>query len=192
MPDKQQTIEQRLDRIKERISEPAFLENRGIANEIGSYMFCYDPADEPKVRAHIERLASGSSPRIIVYDLYDIVISILEDSRVLDKMAAFEEKRGADALLDQLHLSAAPVMIVERMKRTPHKRGDVIFITGVGAVHPIVRAHDVMNNMHSSFDDVPVVVFYPGVFDGVSPRLFGTINEGNYYRAFDLLDRRKS
>ena len=35
-----------LDRIRERISDPNFLENKGLSNEVGIHVFCYDPADE--------------------------------------------------------------------------------------------------------------------------------------------------
>jgi hypothetical protein len=34
---------------------------------------------------------------------------------------------------------------------------------------------------------VPVVMFYPGMWNGQSLSLFGTITDGNYYRAFPLI-----
>ena len=37
------------------------------------------------------------------------------------------------------------------------------------------------------FEDIPVVLMYPGVFDGRSLRLFGCLQDGNYYRAFSLI-----
>jgi len=36
-------------------------------------------------------------------------------------------------------------------------------------------------------EDIPLVMFYPGVFTGQSLRLFGKIKETNYYRAFQLV-----
>ena len=36
-------IKQELDRIKNRISDPNFLSNRGLSNEVGIHVFCYDP-----------------------------------------------------------------------------------------------------------------------------------------------------
>lgn len=65
--------------------------------------------------------------------------------------------------------------------------GDVLIITGVGEVYPFMRVHNILNNMQSSFRDVPVVVAYPGTFDGGSLSLFGKLKDGNYYRAFDLI-----
>ena len=36
-------IKQELDRIKDRISDPDFLANRGLSNEVGMHVFRYDP-----------------------------------------------------------------------------------------------------------------------------------------------------
>ena len=36
----------RLDKVKARISEPAFLANKGLSNEVGIHVFCYDPEDD--------------------------------------------------------------------------------------------------------------------------------------------------
>ncbi|GAA6437131.1 hypothetical protein K150096H7_08830 [[Clostridium] symbiosum] len=63
----------------------------------------------------------------------------------------------------------------------------VVFLTGVGKIFPFVRSHNVLNNLHQVLDKVPVVMFYPGEWNGQSLSLFGTINDGNYYRAFPLI-----
>ena len=39
-------IKQELDRIKERISNKDFLENKGLSNEVGIHVFCYKAEDE--------------------------------------------------------------------------------------------------------------------------------------------------
>ena len=36
-------IKQELDRIRDRISDPSFLANKGLSNEVGIHVFCYDP-----------------------------------------------------------------------------------------------------------------------------------------------------
>ena len=63
----------------------------------------------------------------------------------------------------------------------------MVLITGVGKVYPFTRAHDILENAQPVLSDVPLVMFYPGVYDGQSLRLFGSIADGNYYRAFTLL-----
>ena len=49
-------IKQELDRIRDRISDPSFLANKGLSNEVGIHVFCYDPADEIIARDFIARL----------------------------------------------------------------------------------------------------------------------------------------
>ena len=53
-------IKQELDKIRGRISEPSFLKNEGLSNEVGIHVFCYDPADELIVRDFVSRLKTES------------------------------------------------------------------------------------------------------------------------------------
>ena len=74
-----------LDRIKGRISDSAFLNNKGLSNEVGIHVFCYDPSEEMTVQDYVRRLkAEANTPyHIIECDLYEIFLSLLEDKRVL-------------------------------------------------------------------------------------------------------------
>jgi hypothetical protein len=186
-------IKQELDRIEERISDPHFLANKGLSNEVGIHVFCYDPADELVVRDYIERLKSASSSkfpgayRIVECDLYKIFLGLLEAKRILDTAECLEERKGKDYLLDQLQKIATPGAFLDRMKYEPHERGDVLFLTGVGKVYPFMRSHKMLDNMQHIFSDIPIVMFYPGQFDGQDLNLFGKFLDGHYYRAFNLL-----
>ena len=56
-------IKQELDKIRERISEPSFLKNEGLSNEVGIHVFCNDPADELIVRNFVSRIkAENGTP----------------------------------------------------------------------------------------------------------------------------------
>lgn len=85
-----------LDRIRERISDPNFLENKGLSNEVGIHVFCYDPADELVVQDYIRRIKeeSGTPYRIIECDLYEIFLQVLEEKRVLKSTPGLESKKG--------------------------------------------------------------------------------------------------
>ena len=63
----------------------------------------------------------------------------------------------------------------------------VVFLTGVGKCFPILRSHKVLNNLHQAFVRVPVVMFFPGVYNEQELILFGEIKDDNYYRAFKLV-----
>lgn len=186
---------ERLDKIWKRISDEDFLANRGVANEVRYYVFDYEPCDELVIREKIKKLKKQNNPeadgfRIIEYDLYEMVIQILEEKGYLDKCVSFEEQKGMEylytAVTKMLRLTSDSNLIVNRiLKNTP--KDAVVFLTGVGKVFPFVRSHNIMNNLHQVLDSVPVVMFYPGTWNGQSLSLFGTITDGNYYRAFPLI-----
>lgn len=182
-------IKQKLDKIRERLSDPSFLANKGLSNEVGIHVFCYDPADEIIVREFIAHLKEekNTSYHIRECDLYEIFLQLLEDKRVLKSVAALEEKRGSDYLLKQLQKIATPEALLEYMKYEPHEHGDVLVLTGIGKIYPFMRSHKMLDSMQHLFEDIPIVMFYPGSFNGQDLGLFGRFLDGHYYRAFNLL-----
>ena len=98
-----------------------------------------------------------------------------------------EEKRGRDYLLRQLQKLATPETLLEYMKYEPHEPGDILLLTGVGKIYPFLRSHMMLDSMQRYFEDIPIVMFYPGSFNGQDLGLFGRFLDGHYYRAFNLL-----
>ena len=182
-------IKQELDKIKGRISDANFLANKGLSNEVGIHVFTYAPQDELIIRDYIERLLSTPSDdyRVIERDMYKILIEILEEKRVLGTVPSLEEKKGKDYLLTQLQKIASPEAFLAKMMYEPHQHGDVLFLTGIGKVYPFMRSHKMLDSMQQVFSDIPIVMFYPGEFNGQSLILFDKFQDGNYYRAFNLL-----
>lgn len=182
-------IKQELDKIELRISDPNFLANKGLSNEVGIHVFKYAPQHELIVRDYIERLVNTPSDvfRVIERDMYKILLEILDEKRVLNTIPQLEEKKGKDYLLAQLQKIATPTAFLKKMQYEPHQRGDVLFLTGVGKAYPFMRAHKMLDTMQQAFSDVPIVMFYPGEFNGQTLSLFDKFHDGNYYRAFDLL-----
>jgi hypothetical protein len=181
-------IEKELDKIKDRISDAKFLANKGLSNEVGIHVFKYAPQDELIVRDYIKRLVSTSSEdyRIIELDMYKIFLEILEEKRVLDKVSPLEEKNGKDHLLTQLQKVASPEAFLAKMRYEPHLFGDLLFLTGIGKVYPFMRSHIMLNTMQQEFADIPIVLFYPGKYNGQNLIMFNEFLDGNYYRAFNL------
>lgn len=182
-------IKQELDRIKGRISDANFLANKGLSNEVGIHVFKYEPQNELIVRDYIERLVNTPSDdyRVIERDMYKIMLEILEEKRVLGTVPSLEEKKGKEYLLAQLQKIAPQEAFLNKMKYEPHERGDVLFLTGIGKVYPFMRSHKMLDSMQQVFSDIPIVMFYPGEFNGQSLVLFDKFHDGNYYRAFNLL-----
>ena len=190
------TLDERLDRAEAIIKKPSFRENKGLGNEVGYYIFDYPAEQELLVReriAYIKRKneQSADEDRIVEFDLYNIIIDILQQKGYLEKCFEFEKTRGFDritkAVGNMLRITAKDSMIVSHIeKNTPEK--SIVFLTGIGKCYPILRAHTVLNNLHQVIDHVPVVLFYPGKYDGQELMLFSEIKDDNYYRAFQLVE----
>ena len=58
-------LKQDLDRIRERISDPSFLKNEGLSNEVGIHIFCYAPSEELVIRNFIARLKAEKASCIL-------------------------------------------------------------------------------------------------------------------------------
>ena len=59
-------------------------------------------------------------------------------------------------------------------------------LTGVGDVFPFMRVHVLLEAMQPYFSDIPILIFYPGTFDGYHLKLFSRLQPNDYYRAFKL------
>lgn len=189
-------LEQRLNKVEAVIAQPAFRQNKGLGNEVGYYIFDYPAEQELQVRERIEYIRKKSENstndfKVIVFDLYDIIIDILKEKGYLDKCFEFEKSKGFDKITksigNMLRISAADSLIVNYIKDNAPPNS-IVFLIGVGKCYPILRSHKVLNNLHQVIDNVPVVMFYPGKYDGQELVLFSEIKDDNYYRAFKLVD----
>ena len=190
------TLEERLDKAEAMIKKPSFRKNKGLGNEVGYYIFDYPPEQELLVRERVDYIRkkneqSDDEYRIVVFDLYEIIIEILKEKGYLEKCYEFEKKRGFDritkAVGNMLRITAKDSLIVNYIReRTPEKA--IVFLVGIGKCYPILRSHTVLNNLHQVIDNVPVVMFYPGKYDGQELILFGELKDDNYYRAFKLVE----
>ena len=189
------TLEERLSIAEKKLHEPKFRHNRGLGNEVGYYIFDYPAEKELFIREQIEAIRSRNEQshdeyKIIVFDLYDIMIKILSDRKYMEKCYAMEKKKGFDkvsnAIANLLKVNSTEGMLVKYIKEhTPEKA--IIFVTGIGKCYPIIYSHTVLNNLHLVIDKVPVVLFYPGKYDGQELILFNEIKDDNYYPAFRLV-----
>ena len=64
---------------------------------------------------------------------------------------------------------------------------DLLILTGVGSVYPMLRTHTLLSALHPIMGNTPLLMFFPGKYDGHSLRLFNTLPEDHYYRAFRLI-----
>ena len=190
-------LDERLNLIEEKISEKSFRENKGLGNEVGYYIFDYNPREELFVRNHIQYLKDkingiNKGFRIIEFDLFHLMIEVLEEEGYLEAFFDLEKENGffdmADNLVETLGLDETSELnlIITKIMETDLK-DSIVFLTGVGKCHPIIASHNILNNLHQVLDTVPVLMFYPGEYSGQDLKLFGTMDTHNYYRAFKLV-----
>ncbi len=190
------SLEERMDAVERMIKEANFRENKGLGNEVGYYVFDYPAEKELDVRERIEYMKTKNTRgtegfELVVFDLYDIIIDLLEQEGFLEQCFKFEKKDGMARIIkavgNLLQFNDNENLIVKYIQDNTPKDA-VVFLTGVGKCYPILRSHKVLNNLHQAIDRVPVVMFFPGKYDGQELVLFSQIKDGNYYRAFRLVD----
>ena len=190
-----QSINKRLDLMREKMLEPQFLQGGGLGNEINFRIFDYDPKDELIVRDHIMRLikefsSSVSRLKVVEFDLYKMLIQMTKDENLFNELFAFERENDKEEMFSAMKDFAKPNYFIEKIKEESAAY-NVIFITGVGKIFPFLRSHTILNNLHEAIEEKPVVMFYPGSYQNASELiLLNKIKDDNYYRAFPLVPRK--
>lgn len=181
-------IHERLDKLKLEIQKAEFLEGKGLSNEVNIRIFCYDAADEMIVRHFIEQLIVDQllDCHLIERNLYKVFLSICDDKRITDKAPQMEERKGKEHLIKKLQEFANNKSFVAKMQYEPHELGDVLLLTGVGEVFPFMRIHSLLEALQPEFSDIPILVMYPGKYDGRFVRLFDRLDPNPYYRGFNV------
>ncbi len=186
-------LQDRLNKIIPRLTSDELLNNQGLSNEIGFYIFDYPPEHELEVRDFLQVIVKHvgqKKPGIRVkhINLFTLIIDYLKEAKFLDKAITMQQTKGDAALLKALKgpLGAQKVAKVFTTQADPDNH-DLILISGVGSAWPVLRSHNLLNNLHPLMGSTPLVMFYPGVYSGAGLKLFGSMKESNYYRAFQLV-----
>ena len=180
-------FEEKLSNVELKIKDPSL--------KVDYYIFDYDPKYELEVREEVKHLKekinnSNLLLEIMEFDLYEIILDILKSKGYLEKTFEFEKKKGRNlakkAVTKMLKLSMDSNLIVNYIKER-YSHDSIIFITGVGKAYPLLRSHNVLNNLSQQIDDVPVIMFFPGKYSGLDLLLFNSIKDSNYYKAEPLI-----
>jgi len=185
----------KLQHLREKIQNQDLQHSRGLSNEVSYYILGYEPQDQPMVREAVDdmkrqltRATAGID--IIEFNVYQIMWQLLDQMGIKDDVIDMESEDGIDYLAAQLNntlgMTDSDNMFVQYMSERLPKHEVVVFVTGIGEIFPLIRAHKILNTMHQIITRVPVVLFYPGKYDNLSLSMFGEIKEDNYYRAFQI------
>lgn len=190
------TTRERMQKLRQMIESKTINKLEGLGGEINFWIFDYDPEEEYYIRENINDFINDKYD-VQVYNIYKIIIEILEEKGYLKKVIDYEKKKGIDkandAIRDALEISSNNDKIIKYIKE--HQEEDkTVILTGIGDVYGVVRPHTILNNLQSVVERNPLIMFYPGIYTGQEIKLFGKTNEivndneglesNNYYRAF--------
>lgn len=188
------TLDERLNQILPRITSRDFLDSKGLGNEIGFWVFDYSPERELDVRDFFNSTVLPALGKrdpvfnVATVDLLQLVTGLLEDRKLLDKTLEMQKNKGDDSTLAALRSVLKEDKLAQKIaSQFQIDTLDLMILTGVGAVYPMLRTHTLLSALHPIMGNTPLLMFFPGRYDGHSLRLFNTLAEDHYYRAFRLV-----
>ncbi len=187
-------IHERLNQIFPRITSDQFLNNEGLGNEIGFWIFDYAPEEEALVSQFFSQTIFPNlikhQPVIKVahVDLFDMVVNLLKARNLYDKSVELQKNKGDLALLQALRPVLREDKLAQRLvELVQPQEQQLILVTGVGDVYPMLRTHTLLSALHAHLQATPMLMFFPGRYNGQELKLFNRLPEDNYYRAFQLV-----
>jgi hypothetical protein len=184
-------LQNRLDLILERIENPRFLNNDGLGNEIGFWIFDYPAKHELVVRDYLKHLIEKLDKRSYKFsnvNIFETLIDILASRGLLERTFSREKQVGVDAIRNTLAGPLSQKKIAEFIaEKIQPETLDFVLLSGLGNAWPLVRGHELLSALQDVMGKTPLVLFYPGEYSGRDLHPFGMIESKNYYRAFKLV-----
>lgn len=195
-----ENINQTFANLYEVIRSERFLERRGLGNELPFFISAYHPALEGEVDAAVSALVtrlSNHGVAVLSLNLYDLTVEMLQTRGVWPRLLEREAKIPKEQFLQTMRNVTSPKdqlvpLIASKLSASSCR---VLLLTGVGLVFPYLRSHNVLENLQSVTKQTPTVLFFPGDYSFVNGKgsylkLFGTLPDDRYYRAFNIADFR--
>ena len=199
-------LTERLNAILPKITSQDFLSGQGIGNEIPFYVFDYPPEDELRVREHLSFLEDKlpkQAPNVSFnhVNLFDFLMDYIKGRGYYEKSMEKEREFGSAKAVKSIKSIASAEKIADQFfNEIMSQKPDLVLVSGVGSAYPIIRTHELLNNLHMHMGLTPLVIFYPGVYDKITLNLFGKSSlafdssstdrtrQARYYRAFRLIE----
>lgn len=159
-------LQSRLDLILERIENPRFLNNDGLGNEIGFWIFDYPAKQELVVRDYLTHLIDKLEKHghtFVTINIYEILVEMLASRGLLERTFSREQQTGVEAVRKTLSGPLSQKKIAEFIadKIKPESL-DFVLLTGLGNAWPLVRGHELLSALQDVMGKTPLVLFYPG------------------------------
>ncbi|MCE2892635.1 MAG: DUF1788 domain-containing protein [Aquidulcibacter sp.] len=192
------SVNQLQDHLVTVMASTRFLKGEGPGNDVPFFICPYSPEstiDVERMQVRLFEQLEQRGVRVLVLDLYELSLDLLTARGLLDRVLEREGGMPKDQLkeLMQSVLDPEDHLVPAIAARLNESRFDILVLTGIGAVFPYIRSHNVLNNLQSVAKDQPTVLFFPGTYahslaTGASLDLFGRLLDDKFYRAFNILN----
>ena len=181
------------EQIFNQVTTKNFLEMKALGGEEPFFIYSFDPGSQDLITSEtirIKKRIEQSGNSVLIINLYNLVISMLKERNMLDKVLNKEVSLSKDKLLKTLQnvLDVETKIMPEIEKLIKNNTSSMVFIEGVGEVFPYIRSHTIINNLQKVILDRPTLMFFPGNFDGHKLSLFNRVHDDNHYRAFNIIN----
>ncbi len=178
------------------LSGKRFLQKEGLGNEVPFFICPFEASISVEVlrleKQLVNRLAQ-SGIRVLEINLYDLSIEMLKERGIWEQILEIEPSVSKDELKELLQgvLDPEANLVPAIADLLKNNEFEMLFLTGVGEIFPIIRSHHVLNNLQSTAKEKPTLMFFPGTYThtlatGASLDLFERLHDDKYYRAFNI------
>lgn len=178
------------------LSGKRFLQKEGLGNEVPFFICPFEASISVEVlrleKQLVNRLAQ-SGIRVLEINLYDLSIEMLKERGIWEQILEIEPSVSKDELKELLQgvLDPESNLVPAIAELLKNNEFEMLFLTGVGEIFPIIRSHHVLNNLQSTAKEKPTLMFFPGTYShtlatGASLDLFERLHDDKYYRAFNI------
>ncbi|SFS59317.1 BREX protein BrxB domain-containing protein [Marininema halotolerans] len=181
------SLPQRLESFYQEVQREDFLQKRGLANEVPFFIFPYDPKEELTLRATIDRLMKRFAINVLHIDLFKLMVEQFREVGI-EELFMMEEEEGTNELYDAMLPSLEPGTLAKIISDQSDGY-EVILITRVGSVYPLIRVNNLLHNFGDHNLQIPLVIFYPGQYTQEGLMMFNRFPSQRYYRAFSFHEK---
>ena len=178
------------------LSGKRFLQKEGLGNEVPFFICPFEASISVEVLRLEKQLVNRleqSGIRVLEINLYDLSIEILKERGIWEQILEIEPSVSKDELKELLQgvLDPESNLVPAIADLLKSNEFEMLFLTGVGEIFPIIRSHHVLNNLQSTAKEKPTLMFFPGTYThtlatGASLDLFERLHDDKYYRAFNI------
>jgi hypothetical protein len=184
-------ISEKFKNLFEKMTNPIFLNMTSLNGEIPFWISDYNPIQELEIIKSMKGLKNkleNEGLNILELNIYEIAIELLNEFLGKDEIFRLEKDMDKDAFKSALQsvLDINEVFMPKIKQSIDGSNAHIYFITGVGNCYPFIRSHNILNNLQNIAKKAPTVMFFPGVYNGLSLELFDMLKDDNHYRAFNI------